>query len=339
MAVSARDYEAALDRLEPIVRAAFLASVQRMTSRARIDALSAALVAGDVETVMIAAGFRPGAFDQLVESIRVAFSEGGGLLAETAPASVGFVFSVTADRAAEWVRANGAILVTEIRDQIRQVIADEIAQAIHTGTSPRTAALRLVGRIDRTTGRRSGGLVGLHSSQAAAVRRMREELRSGDAVQMTRYFGRARRDKRFDGLAARAIQAGRPVAGRDIDRMTQRYADRLLKLRGDTIARTESLQALNAGQGEAVEQAIEQGLISRPNARKIWRTAADSRVRDDHQTMDGNTAASGQPFQSGSGAFLLWPGDRSLGAGGGDIINCRCRAVHQVDWISQAVDR
>jgi len=64
-----------------------------------------------------------------------------------------------------------------------------------------------------------------------------------------------------------------------------------------------------------------------------WLTAEDSRVRHphgssrwDHQSADGQIVKIGEPFVV-SGELLLFPGDRSMGASIGNVINCRCTVI------------
>lgn len=56
---------------------------------------------------------------------------------------------------------------------------------------------------------------------------------------------------------------------------------------------------------------------------KAWVTKGDSRVRDAHRTMAGQTVPIGQPFLAPGGAKLMFPGDPTAPIG--LIINCRCR--------------
>lgn len=64
-----------------------------------------------------------------------------------------------------------------------------------------------------------------------------------------------------------------------------------------------------------------------------WLTARDSRVRGgrgspaNHRRMEGVTVPIGEPFVTPSGSRLMYPGDRSLGAPGFEIYNCRCTTV------------
>lgn len=66
---------------------------------------------------------------------------------------------------------------------------------------------------------------------------------------------------------------------------------------------------------------------------KTWLTSRDARVRRpqpgnpfDHASADGQTVAIDQPFIV-SGERLMFPGDRSMGASAGNIINCRCTTL------------
>lgn len=67
---------------------------------------------------------------------------------------------------------------------------------------------------------------------------------------------------------------------------------------------------------------------------KRWLTARDNRVRVakkgsrfDHRRMDGMTVPLEEPFTTPAGSRLMYPGDRSLGAPAGEVVNCRCTVV------------
>lgn len=68
-------------------------------------------------------------------------------------------------------------------------------------------------------------------------------------------------------------------------------------------------------------------------ASKEWATQGDSRVRPIHQVADSITVPVNEPFIVG-GERLMYPGDTSLGAGPGNVINCRCSAVHDVGAVA-----
>jgi hypothetical protein len=54
--------------------------------------------------------------------------------------------------------------------------------------------------------------------------------------------------------------------------------------------------------------------------------------------MEGQAVGLDEPFISPTGAKMMHPGDTSLGAGGDEVIMCRCRARLKVDWLTDLDD-
>lgn len=148
-----------------------------------------------------------------------------------------------------WLRDHGAELIKQVTDDQIAAIRLAIQKGIEAGRNPRNIALDIVGRIDRITGRRVGGIIGLTEQQAEFLANARAELESLNRA----YFTRKLRDARFDSMIRRAIEKGEPLNATDIDRILARYSDRLLRLRGETIARSEALAAFNAGRDLAMQ--------------------------------------------------------------------------------------
>ncbi len=117
-------------------------------------------------------------------------------------------------------------------------------KALTKDANPRQTALDIVGRVSRTSNRREGGVIGLTAAQGQYVARARQELLSGEPDQLQRYLERGRRDKRFDRTILASIRDGKPINRETVDRIVGRYADRLLELRGEMLARTETMTAL-----------------------------------------------------------------------------------------------
>lgn len=86
--------------------------------------------------------------------------------------------------------------------------------------------------------------------------------------------------------------------------------------RARTTARTEVMNATNAGVLEGYRQ-------SKVVKYKKWKCEGSSRSRDTHIAADGIVVPIDEPFVVG-GYQLMHPGDRSMGAPGREIINCRC---------------
>ena len=212
-------------------------------------------------------------------------------------------------------------------DDQRQAIRQVLEAGLNAGRNPRSVALELVGRIEN--GQRTGGIVGLTSQQAGYVLNARKQLEELDPA----YFQRERRDKRFDKLVKRAIADGKPLAKADVDRITGRYADRLLNLRGEVIARTEMIAALHAGQYEGMRQLIETGKVRADQVTKVWSATGDGRTRDTHLAMNGQAVRFDRAFTSPSGAQLRYPHDESLGAPADEIIQCRCHMTLRVKYL------
>lgn len=74
-------------------------------------------------------------------------------------------------------------------------------------------------------------------------------------------------DLRVQGYAPAYIQA-----------KADEYAKRLLNHRAETVARTETLRAVQEGQRQSFQQAVEQGVLRPERTRRQWVTAADERV-------------------------------------------------------------
>ena len=193
--------------------------------------------------------------------------------------------------------------------------------------------LDIAGRIDPVSGRRKGGIVGLSVPQASHVASMRRRLASGDPAEMSKVLDMARRDHRLDKAIHEAIKAGKPVNAGTINLMTARYSDRLLELRGTTIARTEGMGAFNQASIEAYRQAIDKGAVRESDLTKTWRSAGDRRTRDTHRLMHGQAVAFNASFQSPSGALLRYPHDENAPAA--ERVNCRCRMDITVDYLAR----
>lgn len=219
---------------------------------------------------------------------------------------VAFDFDGTNPRATEWMRQNRFRFIQEFTEKQREASREALIQGIMEGRNPREVARGL---------RES---LGLTRRQVLMVENFRKLLRANSSKALTR----ALRDKRFDPTLKRAILTKRPLTEDQIEMMVSRYRERLLKYRSETIARTEALHAVHAGNEEAFQQAIDNGDLAQEHLIRTWYTAKDERVRGSHRSMHGQTRLFGQPFESGLGNELRYPGDEEAPAE--DVIECRC---------------
>lgn len=180
-------------------------------------------------------------------------------------------FDITNPRAVGYVRSRAGDLIREWGDSSKLGLRSMIAAAFENGVTPQKLARQIMD---------SG--IGLTERYAVAVERYRSRLED---------------DEETDRSDAQ------------VGRMTERYAQRLLRVRSETVARTEILAASNQGQQELWRQAREGGLIG-AEAVQEWLATNDSRVDDECLDLDGETAPLGGYFPGGVTGPPIHPGCR-----------------------------
>lgn len=324
-----------LDKYEPALRDAFLASIQEITSKVQIGQVIKALERGDVQGAIDALYLDRAAYSAFERAIDQAFNDGGAATIDALgtlrdPSGAAFVvrFDARNPRAEQWLKSHSSELVTRIVDDQREAVRSVLVDGMAKGDNPRTTALDIVGRINRATGKREGGILGLSQPQEVAVRNARQELQEG---RFKDFLQRARRDKRFDRTLLKALETGKPLTPAQIEKMINRYSVSLLKLRGDTIGRTEALASLNAAQHESLKQLVETGKVQANQIRRIWSSARDLRVRNAHRFAEGQSVGLNENFNVG-GRFMAYPGDPA--GGPENVINCRCIVNVRIDYFA-----
>lgn len=328
-----RAYLLELDRLAPTIRNEYLEWVGERVGIAKISQVEAFVRTGNVEGILTSLDITTASLGELTEAIRSTYKDGGKFEAPAAQVS----FDMRNPAAESWLRNTSSELVTNIVASQRNAIRATLEEGMIAGNNPRTTALDIVGRVNPTTGRRKGGIVGLTEPQARYVANARTELSSPSL--MRSYLTRKARDHRFDAMVNRAIQTGRPLTPRQIQQIAGRYSDKLLKLRGDTIARTESIHAFNAARDQAWDQSIGEGKVDKQFVTGKWSSTMDGGTRHSHVGLNGQMRPHNVPFLSPTGALMLYPGDTSMGAHSEDVINCRCFLQKEADFLAQAVAR
>ena len=328
--------------MRPDLREAFLQAIDDVVSISQIEMIEAAIASGDVQRVMQVLHLGPEFFAPLDDAIRRAFLQGGAyqlsMLPKRHPATGGRLivrFQGRHQRAEAWITRTSSRLITEITLDQQELIRAAIQAGLEAGNNPRKTALELVGRINKISGRREGGIIGLTSQEAGYVRNLRGAL--ADPTTANDYFHRKVRDRLYDPMVRRSIKTGKPLSQAQINRITGRYSDRLLKARGDRIALSETNEALNAGRSEGIAQLIEREEVPAQAVTSKWDATGDKRTRPDHMEMDGQEVPFGQPFRAPDGDLMMFPGDTSLGAKGKHTISCRCYAQQKINWLAMAV--
>lgn len=213
-------------------------------------------------------------------------------------------------------------LIREVTDDQRQAILAALKEGVARGLNPVEIARSFRGTI---------GLTAAQQRHVDSYRRALENART-DLKARANALGRELRDGRFD----RTVRSGKELTTEQIDKMVERYRERMVKLRAETIARTEALTAAHMGELAAWETAIESGDIQAQEVVQTWVSAHDARVRLTHRFLDTQQRRWGVPFDSISGAKLRFPGDPLAPAA--ERIACRCVLTRQLSAVPIAPD-
>lgn len=212
-----------------------------------------------------------------------------------------------------------------ISDTSAMDLRKTIDVVLANGNTTRNKALDLLG-VKGTTARRTGGMVGLPVQMSEWVESARQQLLSGDRAAMRAYLTRKLRDTAYD----RFVVPGAKLTIEQANTISRAYSARLLQSYAKQLAQTYAQQAYNAGRNHAIQQLLDNGTITQDQVQKKWRTMRDERVRHSHATMNNQRVGFMDPFVSGLGGLLMYPGDTSLGASDADIYNCRCSLEYTI---------
>lgn len=342
MASNRSIFEQLLDKYDTVLAEAFFQSIDAIKSAVTLRVVVERLERGDINGAINAIQVEREAFSALELALAEAYNAGGISLVENLPRlkdpegnRVIFRFGVRNPEGEAWLRDHSSQLVTRITDDQKQGIRQALEEGLTAGRNPNSTALDVIGRINRVTGRREGGIIGLTSQQERFLSSARAELLSGNSALLRHYLTRQRRDKRFDSTIVKAIKESKPIPADMASRMVGRYADRLLLLRGETLARTETMTALGTARENAMRQQIDNGKVAASDVQKIWRSAGDSRVRHTHRVLNGKAVGFDDSFHSVSGARLRFPGDPEAPIN--ELSGCRCHLEYKVDYLASVV--
>ncbi len=314
----------------------FLAAIAGITSQVRMRELEEAIAARDELAVYAVLDLEPAVFAGLAAVLINEYnSTGRSTLAATrlrdlTGRRIVVHWNQANPGAEQYLRYASSDLITLLDDDTRRAVRVALNNGYAQGRGPRQIALDIAGR--RVGQRRVGGIIGLNEPQTQWVTNMRAYLQNRE---LSRVLGMTKRDRRFDSL----LRRGDPLSSTQIDRMTQAYSDRLLKLRADTIARTETAHAVEAAKTEAFQQYVDKSGVPEQYIIRRWDHPGGRNSRDWHSEMNGmEVRGLTTPFITPRGAALMYPHDTSLGAGAEEVANCRCMQTIRVDYAGMERD-
>ena len=224
-------------------------------------------------------------------------------------------FDQVHDGAVNYIRQNRLRLITDFTNAQRGAVHQALRKGVEEGLNPRVQA-----RMFRDA-------IGLTDAQELAVQRYEANLHRAHKA-TGELLSRKLRDRRFDRTLRRAKREGKPLTKAQITQMTQRYRERFIKFRAETIARTEAMRSVNAANQQAFEQVVEEGLVEPEKVQREWINTHDARTRPAHVAAGGQKVGLLEPFVVG-GENLMQPGDPNGSAA--NVANCRCTFVLHMD--------
>lgn len=262
------------DAMIPVLRATFMRAVRAVGLATPWDEIEELLASGFLDVGRLVPWNAVGSdalMDPLTRIFQMVFARSGRLSArQLQPRLIDGSFRIRKQleavfveghpRASTWAQRNAAERVVEIEAGTALAIRAYIVEGFDLGIAPRALAREM----------RRAQIVGLTERHALAVVR------------------------RHARLIARGLSPER------IARETERYAARLLRLRTENIARTETLRAATEGQLEAWTQSREAGTLSR-SVEKRWIVTRDLRLCPICAPLTGIQVAVDQLFTTSIG--------------------------------------
>ncbi len=305
-------------KLEPRLQAAFLGVVEELRGRVNVRELAKLIQAGRVDQAVAMAAapaIATDAYRRFTGEVLGAVTAAAKAFAAASPplnlpvvGRVAVHFDVTNPGTVRWMENWQIRMLRGFTAQTQEVVTQVIRDGVLAGRNPLDTARD----IPRS--------IGLTARMERAAQNYEAALRSGD---MGRASGYRMRDRRMNHTQA-------PQEEERIQRMVERYRERAQKLRAETIARTESIRALNAGNHLLWEQQVEAGKVSRDRLRRKWVYTADGKARHAHRTipsLNPQGVGQGEAFKSELGP-ILFPGDPE--APPANTVNCRCTVITRI---------
>lgn len=244
-------------------------------------------------------------------------------------------------RAERVARDLSSTLITQIVEDQREAVRIVIEHGIEKGQGSARTGLDIVGRVNKATGAREGGILGLNAPQTRVWLKIKDALETPEGVRSLLVKDRATgkwkpalksiNTATFNRLV-KAASKGEALAKADAALSMQQISNAMLKYRGEMIARTETGNSMNAGRMQGMMQLIESGNVTADQVTKVWEAGRDGRTRDSHMLMHQQRQPLNEPFVTPRSYKLMYPGDIDMGAPGSETVACRCWLRFDIDF-------
>lgn len=330
-----RRFSALIAQYEAELQRAFNDAIASIRGALDWPGLIAALERGDVDGAVAAIGIETGDFLALWQKANEAYIAGATATVETLTISgltkgeaASIRFDMTNPRAEAYMTTDTARMVQQVSEDSKQAVREAIQRGYQAGRGPRDIATDVAGRV--VGGQRQGGIVGLDTGRAHRFDMVSQGMRTPEGVQDLvirhrdgtlglRYKVNASTEKAI----LSAYRKGTAVPDATRIRSENQFRNALLKSRADTIARTETGQAVAAGREEEWRQTLEKLGRDPSEVVKTWQSGNSADPRPSHRAAN-NMQVTGidTPFILNDGGSLRFPHDPA--AHPSQTINCGC---------------
>jgi hypothetical protein len=294
------------DSLEPQLRREFIKTIRRLNGNVNLTQIAALISLGQIAKVMERIGLKD-EFAQFQSEALVAVHDlvQKGAAVAALPKGVSISFDMTNPQVFSVIRNDVIDKVLKISAETEAAIRAAIERSFMEGIPTLQIAREirdLVGLTQngwKTVGRYDEYLRGLADrfTEVADLSKTAEGmLRKGGMRNLLT-------EKRGLGVLDRT-----GLTNERIESLVQKYTDRLIARRAETIARTLTIDASAEGQAQLWKQAVEKGELDEADWDVIWIVTKDDRLCDECLEMEGERRPIDGTYENGEGPPTLHPG-------------------------------
>lgn len=318
----------------PRVRKAFLAAIKDTQDNIDWDNLLRAIEDRDVEAVIKAMHISEASYQEYEDLLIDIFSDSGKDVIRSIEGidKLGVRWNIKNPVAEAWVEANVANKVVGITREQIELVREIVEAGIAEGKHPFQIAISIAGRATGKRRERIGGIVGLDGPRARRYNNVVSNLTTSEGIRSLvvehpdgSVSLRYKVNKSTENRILRAYRANRGLSGNEAAISEVQYKNALLKHRADTIAQTETANAVMGGRETEWKILVQEEGISPEHITKRWehRRGASKYHRPDHLAMSGVTVQGlNTPFLFPDGEQLRWAHD--INGSAAHVINCGC---------------
>ncbi len=339
------DIEALAEKLEPNLARAIRDMLKDHVASIDLDALAEALKAGDTWKVLDLVGeVDPVKAAAVKEQLQNAVWQGGAL-ATSAPvfSEARFAFNRLNPALITWLENYNLELIRDVNRKTIESVRAVLVEGMTAGRNPIDQARRIKQVVGLTPNqaksvqnyrkfletvheKRSVARLGLGNKRStlSGVAVMTIDPKTGkpaDGIEQWRL-----RNQRHDAAIQRSFDNRKPIPPERIDKMVEDYQERTIQNRARTIARAESMRALNAGSEEAWRQAVGEGKFDGSLVRKFWKESKSERECVECKSIARSQPKRGIPMGA---SFVSKKSGRSYRSAPAHP-NCLCVVFHRL---------